>query len=883
MFTRKHSWAARLQLTFTIYQPTIPSMTVVLPTVGQLLGHYRIVEHIGAGGMGVVFRAHDERLDRDVALKTLPGLTHLSESAQRQFRLEALSLAKITDPHVAMAFDFGEDNGTTYLVTEFVSGLTLDLRLAGRPLPEPEVFELGKQLASGLESAHKEGVIHRDLKPSNLKITPDGRLKILDFGLAYILKAESEPTATVSLTETYSDAGTLPYMSPEQLKGEKPDARADLWSAGVVLYEMSTGKRPFGDLAGARLIAAILDQSPPPPHQVHPAISKGLEQVILRALQKDPRQRYQSAGDLRIDLANLATGTVPIHSGQDRSWSWRLWLPIAAAVVLLGIGTWWQSHRKPQPVMEEMIMAVLPFESVANDPPTNALGLGFTETVTAKLVQAVDGGHLQMVSTRDLIAKGIKTSDQAQREFGTNLVLEGSLQQDGSRIRITWSLINPHTHTQLAANTVTGDVNDIFGLQDNIFDEVLEKLSLTIHPDQQLALQQTPRTKPAAYDLYLRGRGYLEDYRNHDAIENAIEDFGRAILLDQNYAPAYAARGLAYNAGFQRQNRGKDWMEKARTDCERALAITPQLAEGHTCLGNVFFSTGKYDDAVQQFQRSLDLDHNNDETLRSLADTYQRQGKIPAAEDAYRKAISLRPNYWGVYISFGTFYYNQARYSEAEEVFKRAIQVAPQNYSGYSNLGAIYLLLGRYPEAVDALKQSVALRPASDAYGNLGAVYFYMRRYSESAEAVQQALKIDANDFLNWGNLGDALFQIPERRSEARSAYQKAIEVAEARLEVNPQEASTLAFSADYYAMLEEKSQAEARLARALQSAPSDADVLFRAAIVYNHFGEVERTMGLLAKSISAGYPRTVVRDTPDFDHLKADPRYRALISETSQ
>src|SRR6266478_3806712 len=314
-------------------------MTVSATTVGQVLGHYRIVEQIGAGGMGVVFRARDEQLDRDVALKILPKLTLLSEPARRQFRREALSLAKITDPCVAMAFDFGHDNGIDYLVTEYVPGLTLEAKLAGRPLPEDEVFQLGKQFASGLEAAHREGVIHRDLKPSNVKITPEGRLKILDFGLAYLLKTETEVTATAPLTDTYSDAGTLPYMAPEQIKGQRPDARADVWSAGAVLYEMSTGKRPFGELIRGPLIAAILERAPVPPHEVNPKISEGFERVILRALQKDPKERYQSAGDLRIDHANLATGTAPIYSQQSPASTWRRWVAIvvvAAAVMLLG-------------------------------------------------------------------------------------------------------------------------------------------------------------------------------------------------------------------------------------------------------------------------------------------------------------------------------------------------------------------------------------------------------------------------------------------------------------------------------------------------------------------------------------------------------------------
>jgi len=870
-------------LTFVIRQPSIRCMTVSTPSIGQVLGHYRIVEQIGAGGMGVVFRARDEQLDRDVAFKTLPKLALLSEPARRQFRREALSLAKITDPYVAMAFDFGQDNGIDYLVTEYVPGLTLDAKLAGRPLPEEEVFQLGKQLASGLEAAHKEGVIHRDLKPGNLKVTPDGRLKILDFGLAYMLRVETEVTATAPLTEAYSDAGTLPYMAPEQVKGLKPDARADVWSAGAVLYEMSTGKRPFGDLMGAPLIAAILEQAPVPPREVNSKISEGLERVILRALQKDPKERYQSAGDLRIDLANLATGTAPIYPGQVRSSSWQRWLLIAAAVVFVSAGAWWLRHRSeaqaPDTTLDARMMAVLPFESVANDAPTNALGRGLTETVTARLVQAADGGKLQLISTRDLIDRGVKTSEQAQREFGTDLVLEGSLQQDGARIRINWSLVNPRTHTQIAANTITGDTNNIFGLQDTIFDDVLAKLPQAAKSAQRQELEVRPDTKPAAYDFYLRGRGYLEDYKSQDNIDNAIAEFQRAIAVDQNYAPAYAAMGLAYNTGFVWKNRDKDWVDKAKTACDRALALTPQLAEGHTCLGNVFVSTGRYEDAVQEFQRSLDLDHNSDEALSSLAAAYQKSGKASAAEDAYRKAVSLRPNYWRLYNAFGIFYLDQARYSDAADMFKRTIQLAPQNYRGYSNLGATELMVGQYQEAVDAFKRSIALRPTGQVYGNLGAAYFYMRHYPDSAENLQQALKIDPKDWLNWGNLGDTLFQIPARRAEAKSAYQKAVELAKLRLEVNPQDASILAFTADYYAMLDQEREAREQMARALQTSPGDADVLFRAAILYNHFRDPEKTLDFLSKSVAAGYSRTVIRDTPDFDHLKDDRRFRALLS----
>ena len=859
---------------------------VSTPEIGQVLGHYRILELIGSGGMGVVFRAQDEQLHRNVAVKILPQLSQLSEAARRQFRREALSVARITDPNVAMAFDFGRDQGFDYLVTEFVPGITLNAKIAGRPLPEGEVLHLGKQLASGLENAHRQGVIHRDLKPGNLRVTPEGRLKILDFGLAFLLHAESEAqaggetTVTASLTESFEDAGTLPYMSPEQIKGNKPDARADVWSAGAVLYEMSTGRAPFGDLTGTRLTAAILEQPPPPPRTLNAKISVGLERVILRALEKDPGERYQSAGDLRIDLNSLATGTMPVYA-KPASRRWIRWPVVAAVmavlVVLAVAGFLWRERRVEPAVFGDQVMAVLPFESVANDAATNALGVGLSETLTAKLVQAADAGGLQLVSTRDLIAHGVKTADQARQEFGTDLVLEGSLQQFGDQIRITCNLVDSHTHLQRAARTVTGSASDPFRLQDALVEQVAAMLPGAI-AEKQLVQESQPQTKPAAYDFYLRGRGYLEKSQNLEDVEHAIQEFQHAVEVDPDYAPAHAALGMGYTTGFLHENRGKDWLDKAQSECQRALKIAPQLAEGHSCLGSVYFTRGRYEDAVQEFQRSFDLDHNSEQALRLLAEANQKLGNVAAAEEAYRKAIQLRPNYWGVYSGFGSFYYTQSRYVDAAEMFRKAIRLAPGSYRDYSNLGAVELVQGRYQDAVDALKKSVTLRPSYDGYGNLASAYFYLRQYGKSVDALKHAMQIDDKDWLNWGNLGDALYQIPSRRAEALSAYGKAIELASARLEVNPRDASALAYTADYYAMLNQQKQAKELMARALAIAPADADVLLRAAILYNHFADKEKTLSFLRAAVKAGGSRTQIRDTPDFDGLRKDGSLAELV-----
>src|ERR1700733_13175030 len=279
-----------------------PDLTIALTVIlaggagemlGQRLSHYTIVEKIGAGGMGVVYRAHDEQLDRDVAIKVLPRGSLTDETARKRFRKEAMGLARLNHPNIATVHEFGTQDETDFLVTEYIAGITLDIKLAKGPLPPPEVVRLGGQLAAGLAAAHREGIIHRDLKPGNLRISTDGRLKILDFGLAQFMPHASDQGQTVTLTKSQETSGTLPYMSPEQLSGEGADARSDIWAAGAVLYEMSTGKRPFDQTVPALLINAILNQTPEPPSKYNPGIPAWLNEVILKALARDKAERYQ--------------------------------------------------------------------------------------------------------------------------------------------------------------------------------------------------------------------------------------------------------------------------------------------------------------------------------------------------------------------------------------------------------------------------------------------------------------------------------------------------------------------------------------------------------------------------------------------------------------
>ncbi len=492
-------------------------MAIQAPSNGQILGHYRLIEQIGAGGMGVVFRAHDEQLERDVAVKILPTGLFADDATRKQFRKEALAVGKLSHPNIAMAFDFGDEGGIDYLVTEYIPGVNLDQMLAQQPLPQKTVLELGIQLASGLEAAHRENVIHRDLKPGNIRVNPDGQLKILDFGLAKLVEP-IEVAETANLNTTLSLSGTMPYMAPELLRAEAADARSDIWAAGAVLYEMATGKRAFPDRQPSLLIDAILHYDPVRPSLLNPEVSPALEAVILKAMDREPDLRYQSARELKADLTRILAGdelaTATLHRTkvlkvEGRSRNRKIAL-ILAGVLLVGIAAgyaikrWWPTAASTQ----QRILAVLPFDTVGQDPATGALGLGLTETLTAKLAEASASDAIQVVSPRDLRDQGVKTAEDARREFGTDLVLESSLQRSGQTIRVNCFLVDSKTHRQIAARSITVDAGDTFGLQDQVVSETLDMLPVQIKPAERRKLNVRQDTQPAAYEAYIRGRGY---------------------------------------------------------------------------------------------------------------------------------------------------------------------------------------------------------------------------------------------------------------------------------------------------------------------------------------------------------------------------------------
>jgi tetratricopeptide (TPR) repeat protein len=485
---------------------------------------------------------------------------------------------------------------------------------------------------------------------------------------------------------------------------------------------------------------------------------------------------------------------------------------------------------------------------------------------------------LQVVPASEIRAEGVTSVEQARKSFGVGLVLEGSLHGSGNQVRVTYTLVDAKTNRQLNAQTFDADVSDAFAVEDQVVDGTLRMLGLTIQGNDRVVLAAHGTADPSAYDQFLRGRGYLLDYHKHENIDSAISAFNRALTLDPKYAQAYAALGKAYWVGYEEGEGGSDWVEKARAACNQAAVNAPKLTEAYVCLGNVYAGTGEYEKAVTQLQTATTLDPTSDDAFRGLAEAYGKLNKPAEAEATYRKAITLRPQYWAGYSWLGVFYWQQGRFDDAATAFQEVVSLGPDNYRGYSDLGAMYVLKGRFPDAIAVLEKSVTLRPNAGAYNNLGNAYFSMRKFDEAAHDFEESSKLEKNNWLTWGNLGDAYYWAPGKRSQAGDAYREAIRLVDEKLGVDPRNARTWALRATYEAMTDNKPEALASLQKALSLEPARAGVQFRAALVYNHFGDVDRTLQSLQKARTLGLSPSQISEIPDFDHLHADPRFQAIL-----
>ncbi|MFQ5777839.1 MAG: protein kinase [Terriglobia bacterium] len=705
--------------------------------LGQTFGHYRIVEKIGAGGMGEVYRARDEHLGRDVAIKVLPAGTLADQAARKRFRKEALSLSKLNHPNIETVHDFDTQEGVDFLVMEHVPGVTLSEKLRSGALPEKEIAQFGAQIAEGLAAAHKENVIHRDIKPGNLRVTPEGRLKILDFGLAKLVKAVSQATTTDSLSETQGVAGTLPYMAPEQLRGEPVDARTDIHALGAVLYEMATGQRPFRDELAPQVTDAILHQAPVTPRALNPKVSPELERIVLKCLEKEPENRYQSATELAVDLrrtgAPTATPLAPSPRPAPRSlagapaWGksvrralpWGALALVVLLAVLAGLNVGGIRERLlggATPPPGKIMLAVLPFDNLSADPEQEYFSDGLTEEMIAQLgrLQPKDLGVIARTSVMQY--KGTqKQIDQIGRELNVDYVLEGSVRlsraesrgRKESRLRITAQLIQVRDQTHLWAESYERNLADVFAIQSGVAERIARSLAMELLPAAQARLARAPTSNAEAHQAYLKGR-YFWNKRTGDGFKKAMEQFQRAIELDPGYALAHAGVADTYillgNYGVLPHNEAKP---KAKAAARKALELDETLAEAHTSLAGVM---GEYEwdwlGAEREFRRALELNPNYATARQWHAAHLAMMGRPEEGILEIKKAQELDPLSLRINVDVARAYYFARQYDQAIEQCQKALELDPSFTSARYQLGLSYVEKGLYEEAIAELEKA---------------------------------------------------------------------------------------------------------------------------------------------------------------------------------
>jgi tetratricopeptide (TPR) repeat protein/TolB-like protein/tRNA A-37 threonylcarbamoyl transferase component Bud32 len=862
---------------------------VIRDLSGTTVGRYSVRSLLGSGAMGDVYLASDPRLKRSVAIKRLARKL-VSDSANRQhFLKEAERASALNSPHIAAVYDVLEEEDELYLVMEFVEGSTLRERLH-TPIDPSEFLEIAIQCGEALQVAHEHGILHGDIKPENIMLRTDGQVKILDFGVASRIQTQDQLAYTQSIRDaTQSIKGTPAYMSPEVLLQEHIDQRADMFSLGIVFYEMLTNRHPFKAQTFTATTDQILHKAPPRICEINPVVPPGIEQAVSRMLAKKPADRYPSIKMALTDLRALQNSRpaafLPGAVRPNRLWAFGLGVScmvLLALAVLAALPSfrWRLEHWlnfSALPTQKEL--AVLPFTVLGDDPQAQPFAAGLSETLTAKLTELVDAPNLQVVPASDVRASGVSTSDEARKQFGVNLVLEGSLHRSGDLVRVTTALIDARTRRQIHAEAITESVADVFRVEDDVVANTIKMLEISPRQEDLKVLLNHGTEEPAAYDYYLQGQGYLFQYQIPENVENAILLFNRALQKDQNYGLAYAGLGEAYWRKYE-HTQDSQWVKQASSACSQAIAKSNAGSKGHICLGLLDNGTGQYDAAAIEYQAAIRLDATSDAAYTGLAKAYENLGKVQDAEATYRQAISLRPNNPSGYVSLGWFFYNQARYQQAAEAFERAIALAPDSFVGYSDLGGVYTVEGRYNDAITTLERSISIRPSYYAYSNLGMAYFGMRRFEDAAKTFEQALSLDSRDYALWGNLGDADYWAPGRREQSVEAYRKAIALGNEKLKVNSSQPVIIAYLAAYHAMLGDRETALSTLQRALRLAPRDASVLLNAAQIYSQLGDSRQAVLWLQKAIAAGIAPSTIADTPNFDQFHNDPRFQALLQK---
>jgi serine/threonine protein kinase/tetratricopeptide (TPR) repeat protein len=867
---------------------------------GTLLGaRYRILRVLGEGGMGAVYQARDQELDRIIALKVIRPELAGNPAILQRFKQELILARNVTHRNVVRIFDLGEADGIKFLTMEYVDGedLRAILKREGKFAPRDAVHVV-EQVCRALEVAHAEGVIHRDLKPQNIMRDSQGRIVVMDFGLARSLD-------TSGMTQTGALVGTLEYMSPEQALGTELDQRSDLFTVGLIFYELLTARMPYkADTALASLMKRTQERAAPV-SSVDGSVPKALSNIVARCLERDPKMRYRTAREILqqleawdanptiapTDLARMAPAparsvqiSLPVPEG--RSWLFAA-LAVLLVLVLLIVPasrnlifhgqTRVESTAGIPDLSKGKYLAVLPFRILGDPKPLEYVAEGVGEALSAKLFQLQEV-HLASSTATDKFANSDQRLDKIARSLGVNLIVQGTIQGSSDKLRITMALENVSTGQRVWTEEFSGVPQDLLTLEDQAYTSLASALELKPTNEETARISAHPTENVTAYDMYLQGRTLLHGNHGPQDAQTAVRFFNSALNNDKNFALAYT--GIA-DASLRMYKDTKDgmWAQKALLAAQQAAQLNPNLVEVHLSLGSVYSATGKSNEAVEELKRALALAPNSDEAYRRLGDAYKASGRKQEALAAYQSAVNANPYYWYNHNSLGSAFWQFGDADKALQEYQRVTEMSPDNATGYANIGATYFRQAKWAEAIPSFQKALLIQPDADTYSNLGTAYFFLGRYDDAVKNFEHAVALSPKNEQLLGNLADA-YRASGRTQEASATYDKAIALTYAQLQVNPRDAGAMADLALYYAKKGDAGQGQQYIRQARAINASDLQLIYEEGQIYALGGKEPEAIRALREAFQKGYPSEEAQKDPELASLKNSALFGKLVAE---
>ena len=867
--------------------PDAPSLTrTVEPYLRGLAagtavaGKYRIVGEIGRGGMGVVYEADDLKLRRTVALKFLPGELTNDAEARERFVHEARAASVLDNPHICTIYEIGESgSGQMFIAMALCHGESLRAKVKRGPLAPPEALAIAAQVADGLAAAHENDIVHRDVKPGNILVSKDGTARVADFGLAKI-------AGEARLTRPGASIGTVAYMSPEQIRGEDVDARTDVWSLGVVLYEMLTGNLPFHGENEHSFAYAIVHSDPKPLGDFPPGTPAGCSPIIAKALAKDPSARFASAREMSEALASVMAGAG--YRPRPRSALRRIALPAvigaAAIFAVLALGV-------PGKIAALLGLGGLPDErhitifapSVLGDNVADrALAGGLAEYLRRNLDMIARRSRSWITPAAYLETYEVREAADAQRILGSNVVVSGTLKRAGDNLALTLDVVDPARYRRLASLPKSDHIANIATWQEDLVVEAASAMGLAPVPGDKAALTAAGTTVPGAFESYIRGLGYIVGSGTPENADAAIAAFEESIGSDPSFAAAGIGLAEAYWSKF---TLGKDrsLALKAESQARAVLKANEKLAYGHFVLGGIVRGLGRIDEAIREYEQALALDPLSYDTQIKLGLVYEDALQPDKAEAAYRSALRMRPDYWAAAGYLGYFYFFQGAYDKARDQYETVTRLCPGNIYGLNDLGAAHFKLGENALAAAAFERSNAIKRNPDACSNLAVIYYFRGLYADAVRLFEDAIGFGLGVYyVHWGNLADAYHFTPGNEAKAAEAYSKAIELAEKELSATPGDSHLHSSLAGFLAKAGFPDRARTEIIEALRLTPGDISVVLKSVVVFELSGGRQQAIEALRDYAGLKGPMDEIAKDPFLAGLRQDRAYAEVIEGKS-